>query len=61
MGGKQWGHTFVAGREYRQRGLPIAVASYLLVRVESKLERLVLAITELTAAIRSPGTDDGKT
>lgn len=42
-------------------GFPIVVASYLLVRVEAKLDRLAVAITELTAAIRRPGTDDGKT
>lgn len=33
-------------------GFPIAVAVYLLVRNESKLESLTLAITELTLVIR---------
>jgi len=38
-----------------QSGFSIAVASYLLVRMESKLEALTLAIRDLQAALNRSG------
>ena len=42
-------------RSALQNGFSIAVASYLLVRMESKLEALTLAIRDLQAALNRSG------